>query len=128
MGPGIPGGEDRRTHRRLPADLQAGFEVPGEQQVFQCHVIDLSESGACIRSEVALHPGQNGILVVAPPDLGVPVIVAVEVLRAQLRLDEAVQESGLRFSHLTPAAEARLADLLVGLETPGGSGGSASPG
>ncbi|MCU1462075.1 MAG: PilZ domain [Acidimicrobiales bacterium] len=116
MGLGIPGGEDRRAHPRIRTHLDAGFEVPGELQVFQCHVVDLSEDGARLRSEIALHPGQNGILVVAPPDTGVPVVAVVEVLRAQINIDEATQESGVRFHHLSPAARQRLADLLVGLE------------
>jgi c-di-GMP-binding flagellar brake protein YcgR len=115
MGLGLPGGFERRAHARLEAHLEAGFEVPGEKQVFQCAVIDVSAAGARLRSEVALHPGQHGILVVAPPDEGLPVVALVEVVRTELRVDDLEHDAGVRFHDLAPLARQRLADLLVGL-------------
>jgi c-di-GMP-binding flagellar brake protein YcgR len=83
--------------------------------VFECQVRDLSESGARLRTEIALRTGQRGILVVAPLDEGVPVVSVVEVVRTELDLVAGSQDAGVRFQSLTPATRARLAGLLVGL-------------
>jgi hypothetical protein len=115
MGLGGPGEADRRAHRRLQTHLEAGFEVPGETQIFECKVIDLSESGARLRSEVALRPGQHGILVVAPPDAGIPLVAVVEVVRTDLRLDDPEQDACVQFEKLSPATQSRLARMIVGL-------------
>jgi hypothetical protein len=120
MGLGGPRQHDRRAHPRLQTRLEAGFEVPGEKQIFECKVVDLSESGARLRTEVALRPGQHGILVVAPPDEGLPLVAVVEVVRTDVRIDHADQDAGVTFQRLSSAAQTRLAGMIVGL-----SGGSA---
>lgn len=119
-------GADRRQVARLTVPRR--FRG-GELELHLVHVLDLSPLGARIAHRGPLHAGGIGY-VDLPPALGAVRLMG-RVVWTRLRANEqtvdgdrqALHESGIEFTSLTPDQQAALAVALATLEAPAVSDG-----